>query len=79
MNAPEKIPTKAAIVVVKSGYLSPQMSALAADDMMALSPGVVDQDIRRLPRRRKAGPAWPFDLDFAWTPAARVSARRPLG
>ncbi|HEY2051598.1 MAG TPA: M81 family metallopeptidase [Caulobacteraceae bacterium] len=72
-------PAKAAIVVVKSGYLSPEMSALAADDMMALSPGVVDQDIRRLPRRRKAGPAWPFDLDFAWTPAARCSARRPPG
>jgi microcystin degradation protein MlrC len=72
-------PTKAAIVVVKSGYLSPEMSALAADDMMALSPGVVDQDIRRLPRRRKAGPAWPFDIDFAWTPVARCSARRPPG
>jgi microcystin degradation protein MlrC len=70
-------PTKAEIVVVKSGYLSPEISAMAAADMMALSPGVVDQDIRRLVRRRKTRPTWPFDLDFAWRPEPRASSRRP--
>jgi len=70
-------PARAAIVAVKSGYLAPEIAALAADNAMALSPGVVDQDIRRLPRRRKTQPTYPFDLDFDWRPAPRCSARRP--
>jgi len=70
-------PARADIVVVKSGYLSPEISALAAADMMALSPGVVDQDIRRLVRRRKTRPTFPFDSGFAWRPEPRASSRRP--
>ena len=69
-------PAQAEIVAVKSGYLSPDLSALAAANMMALSPGVVDQDIRRLVRRRKTQPTFPFDLDIAWRPEPRVSSRR---
>jgi microcystin degradation protein MlrC len=72
-------PADAAIVVVKSGYLVPEIRALAAADMMALSPGVVDQDVARLPRRRQTQPLFPFDRDFAWTPAPRCSSRRPRG
>jgi microcystin degradation protein MlrC len=72
-------PRKAVIVVVKSGYLVPEIRALAAADMMALSPGVVDQDVRRMPRLRKTQPLFPFDRDFAWTPAPRCSARRGRG
>jgi microcystin degradation protein MlrC len=71
-------PTGAAIVVVKSGYLVPEIRALAGADMMALSPGVVDQDVRRMPRRRKTQPLFPFDRDFAWTPAPSCSARRSI-
>ena len=48
--------------------ISPEISELAAAQMMALSPGVVDQDIRRLVRRRKTRPTFPFDLDVAWRP-----------
>jgi microcystin degradation protein MlrC len=70
-------PRRARIVVVKSGYLSPEVSALAAANMMALSPGVVDQDIRRLVRRRKTRPTFPFDLDFAWRPEPCASSRWP--
>jgi microcystin degradation protein MlrC len=69
-------PAKAAIVVVKSGYLVPEIRALAAADMMALSPGVVDQDVSRLLRRRKTQATFPFDREFAWTPAPRCSARK---
>ena len=61
--------------MVKSGYLSPEISALAAADVMALSPGVVDQDIRRLVRGRKTRPTYPFDLDFDWAPEPRPSSR----
>jgi microcystin degradation protein MlrC len=69
-------PAAAGLIVVKSGYLSPELAALAADNAMALSPGVVDQDLRRLTRTRKTWPTFPFDTDFAWTPQARPSVRR---
>jgi microcystin degradation protein MlrC len=68
-------PAAADIVIVKSGYLVPEIEALAAADAMALSPGVVDQAVERLPRLRKAQPTFPFDRDFPWRPRARASAR----
>ena len=40
------------IVVVKIGYLVPELKALAAKAFLALSPGAVDQDIERLPFKR---------------------------
>jgi microcystin degradation protein MlrC len=63
-------PAAASIVAVKSGYLSPTMARLANPGLMALTPGVVDQDVARLPRLRKAVPTYPFDRDFDWTPIA---------
>jgi len=42
---------------------------------MALSPGVVDQFVERLPRLRKQKPTYPFDKDFDFTPETVVSAR----
>jgi microcystin degradation protein MlrC len=70
-------PFAADIVAVKSGYLTPEIESLAAADAMALSPGVVDQAVERLPRLRKTEPTFPFDRDFAWRPRARPSARAP--
>ena len=72
-------PTKASIVVVKSGYLSPEISELAAANIMALSPGAVDQDITRLPRLRQSLPTYPFDPDVSWRPVSRPSARTAIG
>lgn len=63
------------ILVVKSGYLSPELAPLAALSLMALSPGSVDQDVARLPRLRKMRPTFPFDRGFEWVPEAVVSAR----
>lgn len=68
-------PRTAAIVVVKSGYLSPELAPLANPGLMALSPGVVDQDVERLPRRRKLQPIYPFDKDFEYSPQVFLSAR----
>ena len=68
-------PAGADIVAVKSGYLSPALAPLANPALMALSPGVVDQDVARLPRHRKAVPTFPFDREFAWTPRVFKSAR----
>ncbi|MDL2408166.1 M81 family metallopeptidase [Rhizobium calliandrae] len=68
-------PQRAKIVVVKSGYLSPELAPIANPNLMALSPGVVDQFVERLPRLRKQKPTYPFDKDFTFTPEVAPSAR----
>ncbi len=68
-------PRAAGIVAVKSGYLSPDLASIANPNLMALSPGVVDQDVAHLPRPNKARPTYPFDTDFDFTPEVRWSAR----
>ncbi|WP_108396283.1 M81 family metallopeptidase [Devosia submarina] len=68
-------PRTAKIVVVKSGYLSPELGPIANPSLMALSPGVVDQFVERLERRHKVGPQYPFDKDFEWAPEVRWSRR----
>jgi microcystin degradation protein MlrC len=68
-------PQTARIVVVKSGYLSPELAPIANPNLMALSPGVVDQFVERLERHRKQRPTYPFDKDFAYEPQVFSSAR----
>jgi microcystin degradation protein MlrC len=57
-------PRAADLVVVKIGYLEPELYALAAGWMLALTPGGVDQDLLRLGHRRLARPVFPFDPDL---------------
>ena len=66
-------PRAARIVVVKSGYLSPEVGPIANPSLMALSPGVVDQFVERLERRHKSVPQYPFDKGFAWSPEVKWS------
>ncbi|ANM12688.1 MULTISPECIES: M81 family metallopeptidase [unclassified Rhizobium] len=68
-------PHGARIVVVKSGYLSPELAPIANPNLMALSTGVVDQFVERLPRLCKVHPTYPFDKDFAFEPQVFLSAR----
>ena len=68
-------PRTARIVVVKSGYLSPDLGPIANPSLMALSPGVVDQFVERLERKHKSVPQYPFDKDFAYTPQVLWSRR----
>lgn len=68
-------PRTTKIVVVKSGYLSPELAPIANPNLMALSAGVVDQFVERLPRLRKEHPTYPFDKDFSFEPQAFLSAR----
>ncbi|KEC71836.1 UNVERIFIED_ORG: microcystin degradation protein MlrC [Rhizobium esperanzae] len=70
-------PHAAKIIVVKSGYLSPELAPIANPNLMALSEGVVDQFVERLPRLRKQHPTYPFDRDFAFEPQVFLSARSP--
>jgi microcystin degradation protein MlrC len=57
-------PRKTDIVVVKIGYLEPELYAMRADWIMALTPGGVDQDIEHLPYKRIGRPMFPFDREM---------------
>ncbi|MBT1708601.1 M81 family metallopeptidase [Fulvivirgaceae bacterium PWU5] len=65
-------PRKADIVVVKLGYLVPELYDMRADWIMALTPGGVDQDLQRLPFKRIQRPMFPFDKDM---PAPDLKAK----
>ena len=56
-------PHEVPVVVVKIGYLEPELYEAAADWLMALTPGGVDQDLVRLGHRRLQRPMIPFDAD----------------
>jgi microcystin degradation protein MlrC len=56
------------LLVVKSGYLSPELAPLANPNLMALSDGAINQDIEGLPPNRFRPPTFPFDRNFTWTP-----------
>jgi microcystin degradation protein MlrC len=58
-------PRSADVVIVKIGYLEPELFAMAADWKMALTPGGVDQDLVRLGHHRVVRPMFPFDPDMA--------------
>jgi len=58
-------PRKTDIVVVKIGYLEPELYAMLADWIMALTPGGVDQDIEHLPYKRIERPMFPFDKNMS--------------
>jgi len=66
-------PRRARVVVVKSGYLSPELAPLANPCLMALSEGVVDQHIERLARARALRPTFPFERSFEYVPKPRHS------
>ncbi|WP_428424807.1 M81 family metallopeptidase [Pararhizobium sp.] len=63
------------LLVVKSGYLSPDLAPIANPNLMALTDGVVNQDIANLSSLRRARPVFPFDRNFDYAPAAALSAR----
>ena len=54
-------PRKADIVVVKIGYLVPELYNMRGDWIMALTPGGVDQDLNRLGYKRINRPMFPLD------------------
>ncbi|WP_435168923.1 M81 family metallopeptidase [Falsirhodobacter sp. 1013] len=68
-------PTTFQLLVVKSGYLSPDLAPLAAPNLMALTNGVVNQDIPRLSNRHRPAGTLPFDARADYTPEPIPSAR----
>jgi len=57
-------PRKSDIVVVKIGYLEPELYAMRADWLLALTPGGVDQNLERLTYKRIKRPMFPLDKDM---------------
>ncbi|MDQ6478107.1 M81 family metallopeptidase [Dyadobacter sp. LHD-138] len=57
-------PRKSDIVVVKIGYLEPELYAMRADWILSLTPGGVDQNLERLGYKRIKRPMFPLDKDM---------------
>jgi microcystin degradation protein MlrC len=57
-------------LVVKIGYLEPELKRLARTSLLALSPGAVSQDLASLPYRRLRRPLYPLDPETTWAPTA---------
>jgi microcystin degradation protein MlrC len=55
-------------LVIKIGYLEPELREMAAKSFLALSPGAVNQDIEGTPYKRIKRPMYPFDGDMDWNP-----------
>ena len=56
------------IVVVKLGYLMPELRDAAPREILALTSGYSDLDFTRLPYRYITRPIFPLDEEFAWSP-----------
>jgi microcystin degradation protein MlrC len=68
-------PTQTDILVVKIGYLVPELYDIRGDWVMALTPGGVDQDLQRLAYKNIRRPMFPLDssmdspdLSVRWIP-----------
>ncbi|MGV1004947.1 MAG: M81 family metallopeptidase [Candidatus Nanopelagicales bacterium] len=67
-------PLQHRLVVVKIGYLEPDLRRAAPVSLLALSPGSVDQHIERLGHRRLQHPIYPFDPQMSFEPEPRLFA-----
>ncbi len=65
----------ARLLVVKSGYLSPELSKIANPSLLALTGGAVSQDLTALSNHRRVMPVYPFADNFDRRPAVRRSRR----
>jgi microcystin degradation protein MlrC len=68
-------PAHVRLLVVKSGYLSPELAPIANPNLMALTDGVVNQDIEALVSQKRQQPIFPFHKEFSFTAKATLSAR----
>ena len=58
-------PRQTDVVIVKIGYLVPELYNMRGDWIMALTPGGVDQDLSRLPYKNIDRPMYPLDKEMA--------------
>jgi microcystin degradation protein MlrC len=65
-------PAQEPMIVVKLGYLFPELQPVAAQSLLALSPGIVNPDITALVYHHVRRPSFPLDHDMAWQPDPRL-------
>jgi len=63
-------PLASSIVVIKLGYLFPELRDIAPRHIMALSPGFSNEVIEELPFHQVQRPIYPLDRDFEFDAAA---------
>lgn len=68
-------PAAVRLLVVKSGYLSPELAPLARPNLMALTEGVVNQDIASLPNLHRPAGTLPWQDNPGYRPRAEPSRR----
>jgi microcystin degradation protein MlrC len=68
-------PLEHKLVVVKLGYLFPELRAIAPREILTLSPGYADMDLHRLPFKHVSRPMYPLEQNVEWSPM--VVARLP--
>ena len=59
-------PRTFSIIVVKIGYLEPELATMARTAFLALSPGAVNQNIVGLEHKHIHRPMFPLDPDMSW-------------
>lgn len=67
-------PAAYGMLVIKSGYVSPEYQRLARKCILALTPGDTNELLSELPFARVPRPCYPLDPDMSWIPSA---AARP--
>jgi len=61
-------PAREPLIVVKLGYLFPELQPVAAQSLLALSPGIVTPDVTALVYQHVRRPSFPLDLHMTWQP-----------
>ncbi|MDW7657174.1 MAG: M81 family metallopeptidase [Bacillota bacterium] len=54
------------IIVIKSGYLSPEYKRLAVKELLALTPGDTNEQLDQVAYRRTLRPIYPLDRETTW-------------
>jgi len=72
-------PLKRQIVVVKQGYLFPELRKVAVLSLMALSPGCTNLQLDQLHYKKVRRPIYPLDKDFTWEPRHRRKSKDGTG
>lgn len=62
------VPEERKVIVVKLGYLEPEIRAVARKSIMALTDGSTNEIFTRLPYKNLPSPLFPFVQDFPYTP-----------
>jgi microcystin degradation protein MlrC len=68
-------PLEHRLVIVKLGYLFPELRAVAPREILAFSPGASNMDLAQVPYRHIPRPIFPLDQDLEWQPTIETRQR----